>query len=422
MTAADAGCPGAAGGRRRRARASWPTLGLPGIVDVARALPARAHAAQGVGLLRRGRPRHYGTAWPVHYRTPGAGAGGHAATSSGVRDLRAAGLPAQAGHGPLAHRVGHRVRRRHPRRGARPPRSSPSPTSPTTSVRRSTAGPGVVKVHVQVGGFDPRDPLLRPAWGLLADAGRAGGRALRQRPDPRRAHRAGRVRRGARRAPAAAGGAGARRACPTSAAPSDLRRPLRAASAWTRRWSAPRSASGSRRCPADWPARLVARRRPGRVRLRLPEHPVRLRRAAAVRSPAGPPPTTGSAHGFCVRCCTTRPPDCSSSDHCRRLRRRYSRSTWTPGSSSPSSLPSRRRRSWRCWCAGAADPGARRRRLSGRPSSPMRHRPMRHRPMRHRRRPPPSGSRPYRGLRQKPVPTARSRLPPSRGAAVRAGS
>ena len=25
-------------------------------------------------------------------------------------------------------------------------------------------------MHVQVGGFDPRDPLLTPAWGLLADA------------------------------------------------------------------------------------------------------------------------------------------------------------------------------------------------------------------------------------------------------------
>ena len=27
------------------------------------------------------------------------------------------------------------------------------------------------KVHVQVGGFDPRDPLLDPVWGMLADAG-----------------------------------------------------------------------------------------------------------------------------------------------------------------------------------------------------------------------------------------------------------
>ncbi len=33
------------------------------------------------------------------------------------------------------------------------------------------AGLRVVKVHVQVGGFDPRDPLLDPAWGMLADAG-----------------------------------------------------------------------------------------------------------------------------------------------------------------------------------------------------------------------------------------------------------
>jgi hypothetical protein len=32
------------------------------------------------------------------------------------------------------------------------------------------AGARCVKVHVQVGGFDPRDPLLAPAWGLLADA------------------------------------------------------------------------------------------------------------------------------------------------------------------------------------------------------------------------------------------------------------
>ncbi len=32
-------------------------------------------------------------------------------------------------------------------------------------------GARVFKVHVQVGGFDPRDPLLDPVWGMLADAG-----------------------------------------------------------------------------------------------------------------------------------------------------------------------------------------------------------------------------------------------------------
>jgi predicted TIM-barrel fold metal-dependent hydrolase len=33
------------------------------------------------------------------------------------------------------------------------------------------AGARIVKVHLQVGGFDPRDPVLDPAWGMLADAG-----------------------------------------------------------------------------------------------------------------------------------------------------------------------------------------------------------------------------------------------------------
>lgn len=32
-------------------------------------------------------------------------------------------------------------------------------------------GARIVKVHVQVGGFDPRDPLLDDVWGLLAEAG-----------------------------------------------------------------------------------------------------------------------------------------------------------------------------------------------------------------------------------------------------------
>ena len=37
--------------------------------------------------------------------------------------------------------------------------------------RALEAGARVVKLHVQVGGFDPRDDVLDPAWGLLAEAG-----------------------------------------------------------------------------------------------------------------------------------------------------------------------------------------------------------------------------------------------------------
>ena len=42
---------------------------------------------------------------------------------------------------------------------------------PPTSGPRWRAGARVFKVHVQVGGFDPSDPVLDAAWGLLAEAG-----------------------------------------------------------------------------------------------------------------------------------------------------------------------------------------------------------------------------------------------------------
>ncbi len=47
----------------------------------------------------------------------------------------------------------------------------PEETAPTYVAERLAAGTQVWKVHVQVGGFDVRDPLLDPVWGLLAEAG-----------------------------------------------------------------------------------------------------------------------------------------------------------------------------------------------------------------------------------------------------------
>jgi predicted TIM-barrel fold metal-dependent hydrolase len=47
----------------------------------------------------------------------------------------------------------------------------PEPGAAAYVARRIAAGTQVWKVHVQVGGFDLRDPLLDEAWGLLADAG-----------------------------------------------------------------------------------------------------------------------------------------------------------------------------------------------------------------------------------------------------------
>jgi predicted TIM-barrel fold metal-dependent hydrolase len=47
----------------------------------------------------------------------------------------------------------------------------PEPGAAAYVARRIADGTQVWKVHVQVGGFDVRDPLLDEAWGLLADDG-----------------------------------------------------------------------------------------------------------------------------------------------------------------------------------------------------------------------------------------------------------
>jgi uncharacterized protein len=47
----------------------------------------------------------------------------------------------------------------------------PEPSAPDYVRDALDAGAGIFKAHVQVGAYDPTDPLLDPVWGLLADAG-----------------------------------------------------------------------------------------------------------------------------------------------------------------------------------------------------------------------------------------------------------
>jgi uncharacterized protein len=143
-------------------------LGLPGIVD------AHVHFLPD-GMLRKvwayfdEAERHYGTPWPVHYRTP---------EPDRIATLRSLGVETFA---PLAypHKPGMArwLTEWVTDFAARTPGAVPTATLfPEPDVadylgRAVEAGAAMVKVHVQVGGFDPRDPLLRPAWGLLAEAG-----------------------------------------------------------------------------------------------------------------------------------------------------------------------------------------------------------------------------------------------------------
>jgi uncharacterized protein len=112
--------------------------------------------------------RHYGVRWPVYYRLP---------EEERLAVLRGLGVTTFA---PLVypHRPGMAAwlndwiadfADRTP--GAlRTATFYPDPDVEAYLTGAVEAGARVVKVHLQVGAFDPRDPVLDPVWGLLADA------------------------------------------------------------------------------------------------------------------------------------------------------------------------------------------------------------------------------------------------------------
>lgn len=139
-------------------------LGVPGIVDVhVHFMPDRV--LRKVWAYFDG----LGGEWPIHYRTP---------AEDRLATLRALGVrrfaPLAYPHKPDMARwlIDWMTGFAAATPGAVPTATLyPEPDVVDYLGAAVDAGARVVKVHVQVGGFDPRDPQLRPAWGLLADAG-----------------------------------------------------------------------------------------------------------------------------------------------------------------------------------------------------------------------------------------------------------
>lgn len=147
---------------------SWlASLALPGIVDMhVHFMPQRLMDRVWDYFDQAG--QNYGVEWPIQYRYDEA---------TRLDVLRSLGVTAFA---PLAYPhkpgmaaalsawavdFGHRVP------GAVPTATLyPEPSVASYLGAALDAGARCVKVHVQVGDFDPRDPLLDPAWGLLAEA------------------------------------------------------------------------------------------------------------------------------------------------------------------------------------------------------------------------------------------------------------
>ena len=147
--------------------AFWRGLGLPGLADVhVHFYPER--------MLRKvwrvfDQAATYGMEWPITYRWPDGARVAHLA-AMGVRAYPALSYAHKPGM--AADLTAWAIEF-----AARTPGCLPSGTFyPEPGVlgqveKALAAGVRVFKMHVQVSAFDPRDDLLDPVWGLLAEAG-----------------------------------------------------------------------------------------------------------------------------------------------------------------------------------------------------------------------------------------------------------
>ena len=144
----------------------WRRLGLPGLVDVhVHFLPPSMLAAVWAYFDRA--EEHYGVRWPVTYRV------GDDERVALLRRLGVRAFPALAyPHRPGMARWLNGWTLDFARRTAGCVPSAtffPEPDAAAYVGEALDAGARVFKAHLQVGGYDPTDPLLGPVWGRLAE-------------------------------------------------------------------------------------------------------------------------------------------------------------------------------------------------------------------------------------------------------------
>ncbi len=146
----------------------WRELGLPGLADVhVHFLPERMLAK--VWQYFDQAETHYGRAWPIQYR--GSEPERISTLQSlGVQHFPTLCYPHKAGMATWLNQWCMDFAAQHPQ--AVPSATFFAEPSAADDVRWALEqGARIFKVHVQVGGFDPADPVLDEAWGLLAEAG-----------------------------------------------------------------------------------------------------------------------------------------------------------------------------------------------------------------------------------------------------------
>ncbi len=148
--------------------AVWRALGLPGLVDLHVHFMPDTVLRKVWAYFDRAGPLT-GAEWPITYRYD-EGERLARLRAVGVRAFPSLLYPHKPGMAEWLNGWAHQFAAATP--GVVPTFTFfPEPDAASYVAKAIEAGGRIGKAHVQVGGYDPRDPLLDPVWGLVADAG-----------------------------------------------------------------------------------------------------------------------------------------------------------------------------------------------------------------------------------------------------------
>ena len=157
----------AAAGEPAAVVAFWQDLGLPGLVDVHTHFMPPNVLDKVWSYFEAG--REAGQAWPVVYRRPEQERIA-LLRAFGVRRFGALAYPHKPGMAAWLNSWAADFAARTPD-ALHSATFYPEPGADRYVAAAIGAGARLFKAHLQVGGYDPRDDLLDPVWGLLAEAG-----------------------------------------------------------------------------------------------------------------------------------------------------------------------------------------------------------------------------------------------------------
>jgi predicted TIM-barrel fold metal-dependent hydrolase len=148
--------------------AFWRGLGLPGLVDLHVHFMPKNVMDKVWAYFDTAGPLT-GTAWPIAYRTDEQDRLDRL-RAMGVRAFPSLVYPHRPGMAGWLNAWAADFAGDHPD-VLRTATFFPEPEAPGDVERALAGGTEVFKAHLQVGAYDPRDPLLDAVWGQLADAG-----------------------------------------------------------------------------------------------------------------------------------------------------------------------------------------------------------------------------------------------------------